>query len=214
MQTIDGQHLGQYRVSLKWAPCGNITIISQQVENNEGQRTFRKWNPKKTNVPFGQETSADADETCSDCYCCAICKLVNWFMNSVFEEVVDFTEEGHRASADMFKSNDEAMKSAGNIIRPCSIVACIFGFYLLFSPIIALLSWIPLVGSLLGMVVALAAMIFAVVVGTTVASLVLGLAWLFFRPLIGVSLLVVTAGGIACIWLIPTGDVDSSQVGV
>jgi len=65
----------------------------------------------------------------------------------------------------------------------------IFGLYCLFSPIIALLNWIPLVGALLGSIVSLAAFIFALVVGLTISVFVIALAWLFFRPLIGVPLM-------------------------
>lgn len=161
-------------------------------------------------MPFGQETSADADEPCCSGVCCIICVFVNKFMNYAFEEVIYFAEDGHHESKDMFVKNDNAVKTAGNIIRPCSIAASVLGWYLLFAPIIALLKWIPLVGSLLGAVAALAAFIFSLVVGTTVACLVLGLAWLFFRPFIGVTLLLLTAGGIACIFLIPGGDGEDS----
>lgn len=96
----------------------------------------------------------------------------------------------------MFKEHDEAMKTAGNIIRPCAIFLSMFGWYLLFSPIMALLSFIPLVGSLLSMAVSIAVAIFAFIVGGTVACLVLGLAWLFFRPIIGAALLSVTGLGV------------------
>ncbi len=79
----------------------------------------------------------------------------------------------------------------------------------MFAPIIALLSWIPLIGSLLGFAMKVAAFITALVFGGTVASLVLGLAWLWFRPLYGVGLLLLTAGGLCCIFLIE-GDTSSS----
>jgi len=95
------------------------------------------------------------------------------------------------------------MKTAGAIIRPCSILACIFGFYLLFSPIIALLKWIPLVGFLLGWAMQLIAAIVALFVGGTVACLVLAMAWLFFRPCIGMILLTCVGAGIAMIFVIP-----------
>jgi hypothetical protein len=127
-------------------------------------------------------------------------------MNAAFEEVIDFVEEGSHSPDNLFNKNADGMKTAGNIIRPVSIFACIFGFYLLFMPIITLLSWIPLVGSLLSYVVAFAAFLFALVVGGTVACLVLGLAWLFFRPVIGITLLVLTAGGIALIFFYPSDD--------
>ena len=82
------------------------------------------------------------------------------------------------------------------------------GFYCLFAPIIVLLSWIPLVGSLLGMVFALAAGIFAFIVGGTIACLVLGTAWLVFRPLYGGVLLAMTAVGLFLIFFIDTGKTE------
>lgn len=45
--------LGHYRVKFEWAPCNQVTIVAQQVATNEGVHTFRKWNPKKINVPYG-----------------------------------------------------------------------------------------------------------------------------------------------------------------
>ena len=63
-----------------------------------------------------------------------------------------------------------------------------------------MLTFVPLVGSLFSAVAGLAAFIFALVVGGTVACLVLALAWLFFRPLVGITLLFLTAVGIALIF--------------
>ena len=64
-----------------------------------------------------------------------------------------------------------------------------FGIWLLFSPIIALLNWIPLVGALLGGLVSVAAFIFALLVGIIVSVFVIAVAWVFFRPLVGIPLL-------------------------
>ena len=63
-----------------------------------------------------------------------------------------------------------------------------------------MLTFVPLVGSLFSAVAGLAAFIFSLVVGGTVACLVLALAWLFFRPLVGITLLFLTAAGIALIF--------------
>ena len=92
-----------------------------------------------------------------------------------------------------------------------SILACIFGFYFLFAPLISLLAWIPLVGSLLAFALKIAAFLFALVVGATVACLVLGLAWLVFRPLIGITLLALVGVGIMLIFL-PYGGSDTTMV--
>ena len=49
---------------------------------------------------------------------------------------------------------------------------------------------IPLVGWLLSGIVAIAAAVFAFVVGLTLSILTIAIAWVFFRPLYGISLLV------------------------
>merc|ERR1712032_376334 len=49
----------------------------------------------------------------------------------------------------------------GCCLRPTMIFLCMVGFYLLFSPIIQLLAWIPLVGWLLAWIVKIAAAITA-----------------------------------------------------
>lgn len=125
-------------------------------------------------------------------------------MDTFFEEVVDFLEENHKPALEIFQKHDTTVKTAGNCIRPVAIFLTMLGFYLLFSPIIAILSWIPLVGSLLGAVFAFAAAIFAFILGGTIACLVLGTAWLVFRPLYGTLLLVVTAIGFSLIFFIDT----------
>ena len=79
------------------------------------------------------------------------------------------------------------------IIRPLGVITCIFGHYLLFHPIIKLISWIPFVGWLLSTLAAVAAFLFALIVGLTLALLTIAIAWLFYRPYIGVPLLLLVA---------------------
>ena len=64
------------------------------------------------------------------------------------------------------------------------------GHFLLFSPIIKLLSWIPLVGWLLVAIIKFAAIIFAVIWGSLIHLIVMCVAWIVYRPLIGVIMLV------------------------
>ena len=78
-------------------------------------------------------------------------------------------------------------------IRPIGILICIVGLHLLLSPIITQLQFIPLVGYLLSWMTALAAFTFAVAVGLTIATLTIAVAWVFFKPLFGVPLLLITA---------------------
>lgn len=117
-------------------------------------------------------------------------------MNTLFEEVVDVARDGKLVSEQYFVEQEQSVGSAAKCIRPTGIFLCIFGHYLLFSPVIQLLNMIPLIGWLLGWIVALAAIIFSVIVGLTLSILTIAVAWLFFRPLVGVPLLLLVGTSI------------------
>jgi hypothetical protein len=74
----------------------------------------------------------------------------------------------------------------------------VLGHYLLFTPIIRILSWIPLVGALLSKIIAFAVIIFALLWASMLHFAVLAIAWIFYRPLFGfLMLLFVLAIGAA-----------------
>lgn len=75
------------------------------------------------------------------------------------------------------------------MFRIVGCLTCILGFYLLFTPIIGLVAWIPLVGMLLATAVNFAALLFASVVGLSLSITTIALAWVFFRPIVGAALL-------------------------
>lgn len=76
-----------------------------------------------------------------------------------------------------------------------------FGVFCLFSPFIEVFSWIPLVGKLLGGVVAFAALIIAVVFSLTFGTLTIALAWLYYRPIYGICLLSASFVGLHMIFI-------------
>jgi hypothetical protein len=191
-----GEHVGQYRVCFSYDTCGTTTVMAQQIQDDEEVFTFRKWNPEKLNVPLHESTDADGDETCGNPLCCYICMCVNCIFNTAFEEVVDSAVDYQNTAAAYFEAQKAVVSTAAKCFRPLGIVLTIWGNYMLFAPVIKLLKWIPLVGWLLGGIVALAAAIFAFVVGGTVSCLVIAIAWVFFRPLVGVPLLLATGAGI------------------
>lgn len=96
-------------------------------------------------------------------------------------------------------------------MRWVGIVFTIISLFLMFSPMIALLSWIPLLGYLLGAIATFAAFIFAFVVGGCVALLTIGIAWLVFRPVLGVLLILTSVVGVCFIffydWGGPSGTI-------
>ena len=68
------------------------------------------------------------------------------------------------------------------------------------------MKWIPLVGWLLGGVVTFAAVVFALIVGVVISCLVIALAWVFYRPVIGVLLLALMGIGIYFIFFFGPED--------
>ena len=76
------------------------------------------------------------------------------------------------------------------------------------------MKWIPLVGWLLGGVVAFAAAVFALVVGVVISCLVIALAWVFYRPLYGVLLLALMGIGVYFIFFFGPDSTDESTEGL
>jgi len=76
------------------------------------------------------------------------------------------------------------------------------GICLLFSPIIYTLTWIPLVGYMMAHGFGFIVGIFAFVVSITLSALTIGLAWLYYRPLIGAIFLAIVAAGLALIFYV------------
>lgn len=191
-------------MKVEYAPCGQVSLCAQVIQDDKDKFTFRKWNPLKEKVPYGTATDADIDEDCGGSWLCYICKCINCCMGTLFEEVVHIISEKSESADDLLKQSDDFVKKAGMIMRPCAIFTCMLGFFLLFSPLVAVLKWIPLIGWLMGYVVQVIAAIVGFFFGGTLACLVLALAWLRFRPCVGACLLVAVGLGIASIFVIPT----------
>ena len=191
-----GVSIGDIRISWEFVPCENITIMAQQMENEEREFTFRQWNPNRQNVPWGEENGSSVDPSCPTACICCFC--VEMCFKGIFQEVVDYCAYGTKSAEDVIKELHSDNSSMTSIFRWVSWLMSTFGHYLLFSPIIALLAWIPLVGSLLAVIMKFAAFIFALVWATTLHFLVLGVSWIIYRPLYGLLLL---SGVVVCIGL-------------
>lgn len=83
MDTVGSNHIGSYRVQLKYAKCGKSNVMAQLIQGSDKNYTFRKWNPEKLNLPAGSDTSQDVGQGC-----CYLYKCVNFVFNSLIEEVV------------------------------------------------------------------------------------------------------------------------------
>ena len=193
--------IGQIRIKWEYVPCENVSLIAQQVQNLEGVQTFRPYNPERVHVPFGEDNGSPEDATCP--ITCLCCWIIEKCFKSVFQESVNFIEVGHLTSEDIFEKLHNQNALTSTIFRWLAWFLNVFGHYLLFTPIIKLLSWIPLVGFLLAAVLKFAVAIFALVWASTLHFLVLAVSWMVYRPLYG--LLCLSAVGV-CIGMLCYSD--------
>lgn len=49
-------HVGDIRVKYEYYSAGSVYVLSQQVYDNKGQFTFRKWNPENLHAAYGEST--------------------------------------------------------------------------------------------------------------------------------------------------------------
>ena len=73
------------------------------------------------------------------------------------------------------------------LLRLAGTVLCIAGFAAILKPISAITSYIPILGSIVGAAVGLVAL----VLGLCVSLLIIAVAWLRYRPLLGIGLIAV-----------------------
>jgi hypothetical protein len=141
-----------------------------------------------------EDNSSSTEATCPiHCLCCF---LVEKLFKAVFQETINYCRFGMMDADQALDVLQKENESSTTLFRFLSWFLSVFGHYLLFSPIIYLLKWIPLVGSLLGAIMSFAAFIFSLVWATTLHFLVLAVAWIVYRPLFGLLLLAGVAVGI------------------
>ena len=94
--------------------------------------TFRKWNPEKVHVPYGESTDAEGDSTWGPLLCCYPCVLVNLLFGVMFEEAIDHVTDSKQSPENFFHSQTESVKTANSVFRPLGIFLNILGIYFLF----------------------------------------------------------------------------------
>lgn len=105
-------------------------------------------------------------------------------------------EEGPHTAAEMFQTAQEANTLLTWILRAAGFFAMFLGLGLVFRPLSVVGDVVPFIGSLLGVGIGL----FAFVTSLVLTFVTIAIAWIAVRPLLGISLLVLAAGGL--FWLI------------
>jgi len=49
----EGKDIGRTRICYTYCPVGEATVIGQQIQDERGLMTIRRYNPKKKMVPYG-----------------------------------------------------------------------------------------------------------------------------------------------------------------
>ena len=101
-------------------------------------------------------------------------------------------EPGRVPAAAMFRAAEEGNAVLTWILRAVGTLAILVGWMMLLNPMKVLADVIPFLGTVVGFGTGLVAGLLTIVV----APLVIGMAWLFYRPLIGVAMLALTALGV------------------
>ena len=91
---------------------------------------------------------------------------------------------------DIIKQEISDNDNLTSCFRIFGVSLLIIGIYCLFAPVITILSFISIIGSLAGA----AAFVVALVLGLALGMLVIALSWIFYRPLLGLMLLICVGG--------------------
>jgi hypothetical protein len=150
-------------------------------------------------VNFGENNDSNTDASCPiTCLCCFV---VEKLFKVLAMEVMNYCRPGQQSLDEAMDTLDAENKSSVSCFRWTSWFMSVIGHYCLFSPIIALFAWIPLVGGLLSGVVAFAAGVFALIWASMLHFLIMGVSWLVYRPLYGILLLAGVGAGVAILTL-------------
>ena len=105
-------------------------------------------------------------------------------------------EEGPHTAAEMFQTAQSANTVLTWILRAAGFFAMFLGLFLVFRPLSVVGDVVPFIGSLLGVGIGF----FAFVTAFVLTFITIAIAWIAVRPILGITLLVLAAGGL--FWLI------------
>lgn len=101
---------------------------------------------------------------------------------------ISMLEEGIHSASEMLDIMETQNNTLKWILRAVGYVLIILGFSLILGPIDMLARFVPFFGGIIGGITFL----IAILLGSTIATLTIALAWIVFRPLLGGGLIVVS----------------------
>lgn len=113
--------------------------------------------------------------------------------------------DGNHSGIDMINVIKGENKFLKWLLRIFGVLFCVGGFSAILKPISAITSFVPILGSLVGTAVGFVAFI----LGLSLSLIVIAIAWIRFRPILGISLLAVVV--VLLIFLIIRGKKTSKN---
>ena len=107
---------------------------------------------------------------------------------------IDRMFAGERSGAEMVAQLQAENTATTWLLRILLTVLVCIGFSMFFTPVQTLVSIIPFLGKFLGKATKTVAGVIGGIVGVTLSLLVIAISWIAVRPLVGIPLLLVTAG--------------------
>ncbi len=109
---------------------------------------------------------------------------------------LEMVDAGVVSAETMFKSAIEGNKTLTWVLRFVGVMMMFIAFKTILKPLVIVGDLIPFIGSIISFGTSLASGLATI----ALALLVIGLAWIFYRPILGISLLVITAGILFLFW--------------
>lgn len=101
-------------------------------------------------------------------------------------------ETGTKSSEAMFQAAHESNKVMTWVLRAVGFFVMFAGFGMLFKPLSVLADVVPLFGTIVGAGTGIIAFLISVVI----SFFVIAVAWIFYRPVLGIALLVIAGAGL------------------
>jgi len=120
-------------------------------------------------------------------------------------DTILLVEEGTHTAAAMFQAAESANTFLTWMVRAGGFLMMFIGLLAVFKPISVFADVVPLFGTMLGAGLG----IFSFLLAFALSFITIAIAWIFYRPLLGIGLLVLALGGL--FWLVSLGRKKKRQ---
>lgn len=196
----NGEEVGDIRISLSYKDPSPLSLVCSQTDNTFKSYDFLEkgfGNKDLDQQPListlKEERESGCCDGCSCCVCYTVCDVV-FQTNSQ----IDWQYEESLTKMQIFKRRKNENQTITSLLRFLGFVCMVIGICLFFSPIYETLQILPFLSAIGKFIIFLFALLFSI----PMSLIIIILAWIFYRPLLAI-LLVVMMGAIGGLtWLI------------